>query len=333
MQDVASECGVSKMCVSLALRDHPGVPARTRHRIKAAAKRLGYTPNPYLSQLMAQIRTGEDRRKCLSVAFLDRFSQDFLATSADPLRHFYIGAIERAKERGFIVYEFPRPNTPAEHKAQRAKLLNLGVDGAILFPFEEASGLVDLNWERYPVVTLGYTYSGNECHRICCNYFRNARIVVEGLARHRRKRIGFLTSPAAHLRTRGHVTGGLLSAAFEYKDLKILPPLVMSEFSPERVIQYIRRTRCDALAVFEAFPVVEALKHKIRIPEDLAVVSCALLDSDKKQKIAGLDEQTELVGRRAFDYLDSLITSYSKGAVSYPNELLVPGKWEDGWTV
>lgn len=50
--DVAREAGVSRMTVSLALRENGRLQASTAERVRAVAKRLGYMPNPRLSQIM-----------------------------------------------------------------------------------------------------------------------------------------------------------------------------------------------------------------------------------------------------------------------------------------
>ena len=333
MREVAEACGVSKMAVSLALRGHPSVPPETQERIREAAERLGYNLNPYLSRLMAQIRTHPAQRKCLSVAFLNHFPGRFLDAKAEPLKLFYKGAIARAQQRGFVIYEMSRPFGEREQKAQRAKLLNLGVDGVLVFPFEEPLGARQLDWKSYPAVTLGYTYQGNECHRVCCDYFRNAKIVIEALVRHGRKRIGYITSPWVHTRTFGRFTGGILSAAHDPGAPTILKPLWMSEFSAEAILRYVRRERCDALVYFENFPVVEALREKLRIPEDLAVVSCSLTEGEMKQGTAGVYEEAAKVGLRAFDYLEALILSSSKEVQDPANEVLVHGSWRPGRTL
>ncbi|MCF3936111.1 LacI family DNA-binding transcriptional regulator [Acuticoccus sp. M5D2P5] len=43
--EVAEEAGVSRAAASLALRHHPSIPAATRQRIEAAARKLGYVYN------------------------------------------------------------------------------------------------------------------------------------------------------------------------------------------------------------------------------------------------------------------------------------------------
>eukprot|EP01035_Chromulina_nebulosa_P029894 gene29894-39673_t len=52
MKSIAAQAGVTQATVSMCLANNPRIPAATRERIQALAKKLGYQPNPYVSTLM-----------------------------------------------------------------------------------------------------------------------------------------------------------------------------------------------------------------------------------------------------------------------------------------
>jgi LacI family transcriptional regulator len=68
---IAEEAGVSRMTVSMALRDHPRVAPETRERIKAIAIRQGYTPDPNLTQLMRYLRKRDISKEEPVIALLN----------------------------------------------------------------------------------------------------------------------------------------------------------------------------------------------------------------------------------------------------------------------
>src|SRR3989304_5016867 len=69
LRQIAKLAGVSAATVSMALRNHPRIPAATRRRVSALARRLGYKPNARIAALMGQIRLSRqpDGGACLGV--------------------------------------------------------------------------------------------------------------------------------------------------------------------------------------------------------------------------------------------------------------------------
>ena len=59
IKDIARQLDVSHTTVSLALRNHPSLPAATRARIQKLARELGYRPNPLVHALMAHVRAAQ----------------------------------------------------------------------------------------------------------------------------------------------------------------------------------------------------------------------------------------------------------------------------------
>ena len=61
MEDLARMAGVSKMTVSLALRNHPNVSAARRQQIHDLAEQHGYVVDPELSSLARAIRRRSEK--------------------------------------------------------------------------------------------------------------------------------------------------------------------------------------------------------------------------------------------------------------------------------
>ena len=70
LKQVAAAAGVSLAAVSYALRGHGKVAVATRRRVTAAARQLGYRPNPRVASLMAHIRRGQADPRGERLAFI-----------------------------------------------------------------------------------------------------------------------------------------------------------------------------------------------------------------------------------------------------------------------
>jgi DNA-binding LacI/PurR family transcriptional regulator len=142
--DVAKAAGVSPATVSNALSANRPVDAATRDRVKAAAERLGYTPD-----LRAQrLRTGQAN----TIAILS--SMPF-AVAAGPSRLGFLMevaavAAATALENGLALVLVP----PAEFT--RVPIENLDINGAIVLePLENDPEIARLRERGLPVVTIG----------------------------------------------------------------------------------------------------------------------------------------------------------------------------------
>src|SRR5258708_2570768 len=106
LQDVAIRVGVHRTTVSLALRDHPRIPLKTRQRIQAAAKKLGYRANPLVAALMRSRRTGKVVKHAV-IAYVTSHSTRYgwrPPECEEP--NFFPGAAERANDFGYKLEHF-----------------------------------------------------------------------------------------------------------------------------------------------------------------------------------------------------------------------------------
>lgn len=95
MQDIAEACGISKMTVSLALRGDPRVKTTTRDKVLAEARKLGYQTNPYIATLMAQLRSGDQRKYQPVIAFLNLQDPPTRLHTTNAGKNYFIGARDR----------------------------------------------------------------------------------------------------------------------------------------------------------------------------------------------------------------------------------------------
>src|SRR4051812_31866195 len=119
---VADAVGVHLSTVSLALRNDARLPAATREKIQVVAQKLGYTPNPLVSLLMARVRRRNAGYRG-TLGYVHTVPRDTPKLAGQVHRNFLSGARERALELGYNLDEFFLTNEPSSGK-QLARMLD-----------------------------------------------------------------------------------------------------------------------------------------------------------------------------------------------------------------
>jgi DNA-binding LacI/PurR family transcriptional regulator len=73
MGDLARQLGVSKNTVSLSLRHSPEISSGTRDRVLAMARKTGYSLNPVVAHLMAELRKSRTRGTQHTIGLLNAY--------------------------------------------------------------------------------------------------------------------------------------------------------------------------------------------------------------------------------------------------------------------
>lgn len=181
--DVARAAGVSRTTVSHALNGLGRVDPRTRERVRAAARELGYRPS-----LRAQrLRRGESRT-------IGLVSSMPAAVAGGPSRlGFYMevaaAAAETALGQGFALVLVPplEAGVPVE---------SLDIDGAIAVEPERADAVTELLLERgIPVVTVG-RQPGVELPHVDLHGLAVGELLLDHLYQRGARRIALLVGQA-----------------------------------------------------------------------------------------------------------------------------------------
>lgn len=103
MAQIAAAAGVARATVSYALRGDTKIPMDTTARVRAAAERLGYRPNPRVAALMTHIRRARPVTQGERIAFVWVHTTR-AESQADPfLRRVFGGAKARAEALGYRI--------------------------------------------------------------------------------------------------------------------------------------------------------------------------------------------------------------------------------------
>ena len=162
LKQIADETGLTRMAVSLALRNKPGVSAETRERVMTVAGKLGYEPDPEVSNLMARIRASRpaETKACVGLLTAGPVSE---GDGMSITEHEYVdGVIERARLYGYRVEEFHIGEGGMTPACVESILWSRGIDGVILRPMPfglsaVSSRAVRFDFERFSSVAISET--------------------------------------------------------------------------------------------------------------------------------------------------------------------------------
>jgi DNA-binding LacI/PurR family transcriptional regulator len=150
-EDVAQRAGVSRGTVSLVINQTEGrvsISQETRERVLAAAKALGYSPNP-VAQMLARGRN-------YIIGFFT-FDDEFPHALADFYNPYLVGVQREAGAQGYNVLLFTRNQAKTPHPIYQDWLNSLLLaDGVILTGnYPDSAVLRQLANANFPFVLLG----------------------------------------------------------------------------------------------------------------------------------------------------------------------------------
>lgn len=320
---IADHLQVSVSTVSLALRNHPSIPERTRTRVADGARALGYRPDPEISKLMSHLRVGWNPGFKSSIFALSS-RRDWSEYHADLIA----GAKQRAAELGygFTVQRFD-PSTMNPRVLQRTMLAQ-GVEGILLLPMATPISCESLlDWSHFSVVSATYGVRSPEFHRVVPHQFGNVRLACAELAAAGFRRIGLIQ----RLEFSAIVNHSFV-AAMTLQNLlgptQPVTPFLFTAELPEGLRKWFERERPDALVV-EGEPTYRIVAKELGI-ERSGSVGVVLTNRERSSTLPGIDELGRSVGRTAIDVLAFKIQTGDRGVPSEPVVTMIEGKWVAG---
>ncbi|WP_323768007.1 LacI family transcriptional regulator [Marinovum sp.] len=201
LRTVAELTGYAVATVSRALSGDPKIAARTRAKIEAAARQVGYVPD----RAARRLRTGRTQ----VVTLLLNTDHEFLGFTHE----FLSGITEGLRGTGYSVTVVPDSLGPDRLSQVRAILRNRLADGVLFTRTESFDPRVRLLMEaRFPFVSHGRTEFAEPHAWVDYDNEAFARRSVERLIQRGRKRI-LLIPPAEPFTFAQHVRYGFVSAA------------------------------------------------------------------------------------------------------------------------
>jgi DNA-binding LacI/PurR family transcriptional regulator len=325
MQDVADAVGLTRAAVSLALRKHPSIPARTQVRVAEAANRLGYRANPLVAALMSyhlRIRSGDPD---LTLAYVTSHPPD------DPWRGYsayvqmFEGASRRAEELGCRLEEFSLSQERMSPGRMRDVLRARGIAGLLVAPLPREQTVFPLDITDFAAVGLGFSVAEPVIMRVACDLYPLARMVVERCAEIGYRRIGFAVSREMSARLEHRLLAGFRQGLADAGLEEVVAPLMPSRTATfaSFVGDWCRREKPDVV-IFGTFD-----RHCLRaLPLE---VGCVLSSTDEDGgAMSGAYQNLRGIGAIAVEQLLAQLQHNVTGRLDEPRDYLLRARWVAG---
>lgn len=330
-KDVARTAGVTQATVSLALRNHPEVSVKTRRRIQAIARRLGYAPDPYLAGLSAYRKTRRPAKFQATVAWLSNYPAGESWRNFPAFRGYFEGANARARELGYQLEEF-RLHTPGMTCGRMANILAArNVNGVLVAPQPRAGTTLEFDFGRFSAVTFGYTLAEPQLHVATLHMFRSMETAFRRLVALGYRRPGLALAIESDRRADRQ-----WSAAF-WTEQQTLPPaarvplLLGQPLERQSFLAWFKQHRPDVVVAIWPEVLAWLVEAGITVPE---TVGLALLTvPDGGVLYSGIWENPHVIGAKAVEFLVDLTHRSERGCPDVPLTMLVAGTWVEGKTV
>jgi len=335
LQQIADKAGVSRSTASRALRRIPGTAAATVSQVEAAARALGYAPDPQLSELTIHLRrrkTVSDRPIIACVHTLPGALFEKYSTKALEGTNVYIGAEAQAYKLGFSFEPFAVD--PAKMKESRLSsiLRSRGIRLVVIAPAFRAFTPIDLRWEWFTSVAIGHSTKLPPFHRVAPHQYQGMIDIVQRLFDLGYRRLGFVMVPATDLRTQGNYRAAYLMLRSIHGPERFAPILVSEGDDRDTFERWLNEHRLDAvIKAGQAIPLLEWLDAlRRRVPQEIGYADTHLLRHERT--ISGIYQNPSDVGAAAVDLVVSLAHDNQKGLPKVPKNVQVSGEWVEGET-
>lgn len=331
-QMVADAAGVHLSTVSLALRNDARLLETTRKRIQEIARKLGYSPNPLVSLLMARVRRREAGYRG-TLGYLHTLPPETPHLRGLVHRNFVEGARRRATELGYNLDEFFfTPDLPMRRLVEMLQARN--ITGLVIehrpgplcpgrtLPFDVAP---------FAAVSLGVPLASPRLHYVANDQYMRAVIAARELLALGYRRLGLVLADTFDSAMEHRCSAGFWAVREYVPGLATLPNYRVDEKKPGAFRAWLDRYKPDAILATHRGTSAMIKTAGRRVPEDIGWAHLDWLPEYKPA--AGVYGNSEHTGAAAIELVVSQLHRGESGPPAQPMSHLVAGTWQPGKTV
>lgn len=331
LADVGRLAGVSATSASLALRNDPRITPATKARITAAAKKLGYVPDPLLSALVARrSRQRTPHTMANMAALLDEtwFHND--GGWLDPL---YQGLERACQQLGYHLDILSIQRDLLAHPNPDHILQSRGIRGFVVLPICKSPLYLKLDWKRYSFVSIGTPLENLVSHHTGTNLFASVTLVGNKLRDLGYRRVGVAHPVRFERRISYEWTGSLYKESLTHPDFFVAPPYLPEEHNPDDFINWVRQHQLECILSNSPVVVHENLEqYGFKVPGDVGVVALSR-NAQTMHHYSGVAQHLDLTAETSIRYVHQLILKGETGMPEFHTDIRMTPDWYPGDTV
>jgi LacI family transcriptional regulator len=331
--DIARLCNVHLSTVSLALRNSPKLPRKTRDRIHATAIKLGYVPDAALQALVAYRKSVRGASYQSTIAWINNWEKREELRTVKSFDEYWRGASVRAAALGHKLEEF-WTRDPQISPARLAAILHArNIRGLVVAPQEHAGTRLGLDFDGFSAVALGYSLQPMKLHIVTNHQFVSIIRLIKKLRELGYRRIGLYLSNDWDNKVNNGFISGFAMAQSGMPRAERVPPHLTDSFTAPDFIKWIKTRRLDVV-------VSQAIVDRqlgwlkaagLSVPGDIGLADlCAQPDIPG---VAGIYQNDRLIGATAIDVLAGMMQRNERGLPETIVYTLVDGVWQPGGSV
>ncbi|MBP7483201.1 MAG: LacI family DNA-binding transcriptional regulator [Lacunisphaera sp.] len=328
---IAAASGFSVSTVSRALQGNPALPAATVRKIRAAARAVGYRPNPLVSDMMRHMRKIGHPAARGTLAYLT-----FGPNRDDWERHltfvgFHQGARARAEELGFHLEPF-WADAPGMKGARLTEILRArGIAGVVIGPALGLPRAPQLDWRQIAAVKLGVPFTELPLPCAVSNHFRGMTDVIARLRTLGYRRFGLVLQDHQNMKTSGMWLAPFALHMQHSRPADRVAPLLLERWREADFARWFCAHRPEVVIGLRCELMVWLERLGIGVPGQAGFVH--LDRCTEPGDHAGLDQKPREVGAAAVDLLAQRLLANERGLPALAKQLLVDSVWVDGPTL
>jgi len=332
MRDIARLAGgVHPSTVSLALRNHPGISEATRKKVCAAARKLGYRPDPLLDAFNTHRLEVLPHKAPPIIAFMADFESRSALEKSPQHAALWAGARSAAEMLHCQIELFLVGKNQLSPERLNSILRARGIVSLVIGACRPSTTHLAFDWNDYSAVKIESPHLDIPLYTLSSDQRQAARLAFRRLYDLGYRRLGLLTHHSSDSKQDDLYRAGFLLEQRRSRHAAAVPPLTLTSSSAPNVVEsWIRANAVDAI-VSDTLDLPPLLARMgLEVPRE---VGFAALDATgDSNQVSGIIPDHARVGAQAVEQVVGLMRINQRGLPATASCTYVPVSWREGAT-